>query len=444
MNSEVKGDTNNITEALKKILEKYEYSYDPPKNNDMIIKIYDLYKNKIIDHECEDDDYLTYLGFYYSSIKNNKKLTLKYYDKAINKGNPHAMYNKAIICMDDKKYDEMIKYLKMAVELSDVESMVQLGDYYLKKKDYDNMKKYYLMAIEKNNAFAMINLGHYYLKNDEESEGIKYINQGIETGSYEGYLELGLYYEKKKDYENCKKNYILYMTKEENETYGSIAVIQLLGIIMINDEDPDFLIPYCKKYNYDCELLNKYKIKRNQKKQYMINKQKYTKEDTCPICHDDKTLIIYDCLGHYLCENCYDIINKCPYCNIEKHQIMKKITSTSKVSTFINNLNNDDTDNETDEDDDDDEETNDEDNDEDDNDTNEENNDTIDDDTEDDDTEDDDTEDDDTEDDDTENDDTENDDTEDDETSDDSSSDEESINYYYIESDTSNIIIDNN
>jgi hypothetical protein len=305
------------------------------------------------------------------------------------------------------------------------------------------MKKYYLLAIEKNNAYAMVNLGHYYLKIKDENEGLKYINQGIETGSYEGYLELGLYYEKKKDYENCKKNYILYMTKEENETFGSIAVIQLLGIIMINDEDPDFLIPYCQKYNYDCELLNKYKIKRNQKKQYMINKQKYTKEDTCPICHDDKTLIIYDCLGHYLCENCYDIINKCPYCNIEKHQIMKKISSNSKVSTFINNLNNDETDDETDEndteeDDDTDEENNDTEDDEQDDDTDEENNDTEDE------TDENDTEIDDTEDDDTEDDDTEDDETEDDETSNDSSSDEESINYYYIESETSNIIIDNN
>jgi TPR repeat protein len=116
MNSEVKEDTNNIDEVekeLKELLEKYEYSYDPPKNKEMIKKIYDLYKNKIIDNACDDDDYLTYLGFYYNSVKNNRKLTLKYYDKAIKKGNPHAMYNKAIICMDDKRYDEMIMYLKM-------------------------------------------------------------------------------------------------------------------------------------------------------------------------------------------------------------------------------------------------------------------------------------------------------------------------------------------
>jgi len=43
MNSEVKEDINNITHELKELLEKYEYSYDPPKNNQREISlIYDI------------------------------------------------------------------------------------------------------------------------------------------------------------------------------------------------------------------------------------------------------------------------------------------------------------------------------------------------------------------------------------------------------------------
>ena len=236
-------DTNNIDEIEKELIEilhDNEYSYDIPKNEEMVKKIYDLYKNHIIDNDCEDDDYLTYLGFYYNSIKKNKKLSNKYYDKAITKGNPHAMYNKAIICMNNKKYEDMINYLKMAIELNDVESMVALGDYYMKKKQYDDMINYYLLAIEKKNSYAMTNLGHYYLKINEFDEGLKYINLGIEHGSYEGYLELSLYFEKNKDFENCKKNYILYLDHETDEAFASIAIVQLLGIVIIYDYDPDF------------------------------------------------------------------------------------------------------------------------------------------------------------------------------------------------------------
>ena len=71
----------DIEKELKELLKVHLYEYDEPKNRDMIQKILDLYKNKVIDEKCEDDDYLTYLGYYYDSIEQNYELVIKYYIK---------------------------------------------------------------------------------------------------------------------------------------------------------------------------------------------------------------------------------------------------------------------------------------------------------------------------------------------------------------------------
>lgn len=39
-----------------------------------------------------------------------------------------------------------------------------IGNYYKKQKKYDEMIKYYKMAIDKSNLYAMCNLGSYYKK----------------------------------------------------------------------------------------------------------------------------------------------------------------------------------------------------------------------------------------------------------------------------------------
>ena len=98
------------TEELKKILKIHSYNYDEPKDIEMIHKIYELFVNNIVDNSIEDGDYYTYLGFYYSAIKNDKYLTKKYYLKGIEEKNVHAMYNYALVCEDNDDYSTMKKY----------------------------------------------------------------------------------------------------------------------------------------------------------------------------------------------------------------------------------------------------------------------------------------------------------------------------------------------
>ncbi len=47
-----------------------------------------------------------------------------------------------------KDYDQMKKYLSIAVEKGSDNAAFWLAEYYYEQKDYENMIKYYLMAIE--------------------------------------------------------------------------------------------------------------------------------------------------------------------------------------------------------------------------------------------------------------------------------------------------------
>ena len=321
--NQIEKNIEDLEKELKDLLIEYSYSYDTPKDRIMIPKILDMFKNKIIDESCEDDDYLTYKGFYYNSVENNKKLTLKNYKLAIKKGNMHAMYNLAQIYEDKQKYDEMKKLFLMGIEKGDIESMISLGHFFYRKKEYNDMKIYFNMAIEKGNSEAIIHMGNYYkdIKNNEEA--LKFYNIAIEKQNYRAYFELALFYEDANNFEESKKNYILYLENEKELITKTMALIQLINYVIEENEDPEFLIPYCNLYEIDTIIIDDYKIKLNQKKKYMINKKKYTINDTCKICFLDKELIIFDCFAdHYLCESCYYQIDICPYCKISKHQLM--------------------------------------------------------------------------------------------------------------------------
>jgi hypothetical protein len=352
------------TEELKKILKIHSYNYDEPKNIEMIHKIYELFVNNIVDNSIEDGDYYTYLGFYYSAIKNDKYLTKKYYLKGIEEKNVHAMYNYALVCEDNDDYSTMKKYFKMAIELGDIESMASLGYYYYNTDNYDKMKKYYLMAIEKGNSEAMIYMGHYYLVDKEKEEkGLKFYEMAIESKNYKAYFELANYYNTKDMYDKCKENYLLYFDNSEDEDYILLGISSLINIIILNEQDINFIIPYVEKYELSMVKINNYLLKLRLRQQFMINKKKFSKNDICNICFDENELLIYDCFTHYICEKCYLHYDKCPFCFIEKHQIMINNKNIKKQNDMYTD---DEDDGELDDDEDDDEDDDDDDDDDDD------------------------------------------------------------------------------
>jgi hypothetical protein len=71
----------DIEKELKILLETYQYQYDEPKNRDMIPKILDLYKNKVIDETVEYFVSLcSVLGLY--EVK-KELITLSYQHKSL-------------------------------------------------------------------------------------------------------------------------------------------------------------------------------------------------------------------------------------------------------------------------------------------------------------------------------------------------------------------------
>ncbi len=163
----------------------------------------------------------------------------------------------------------------------------------------------------------------------------QYNNQKIRNNLNED-LELARYFNNQNDNNNSKNYYISYLNKEYDKNKGAEILKEIFKIIVKSNLDPDFLINYYKKFQVDETELLEYKTERNKRIQFMNNKRKFTIEDTCSICLDNTKLIIYDCIGHYFCENCYNNLPKCPLCKIEKHQIMNiDISDNDSCITYI-------------------------------------------------------------------------------------------------------------
>jgi hypothetical protein len=203
------------------------------------------------------------------------------------------------------------------------------------------MIKWLKIAIGKGDVESLVAYGNHLLHSDRDiNRALKYYNLAILKKYYRGYYELAYYYcEFKFNYEHFKKNIILFLDSndEDRDLYSSptklrnVALLKLLEVIFRyeNEKDINFLKQYCIKFGIDPEKIDKYNDRIKMREQYMTNKKKLKlveeegKETDCGICYERKELIVFDCLGHYMCIDCYLKVNKCPFCSIEKHQLMK-------------------------------------------------------------------------------------------------------------------------
>jgi len=70
-------------------------------------------------------------------------------------------------------------------------------------------------------------------------------------------------------------------------------------------------------------LVDKFSIDYSKHNKWIImfkhmNNTKYMKNDTCPICYNEKKTYVFSCLKHYYCINCHMEINKCAFCRAPK------------------------------------------------------------------------------------------------------------------------------
>jgi hypothetical protein len=317
--STILNENDNKKKELINILSELDYTYDETKN-DILDKLYNLYKNNIIDEECTDDDYITYKAYYYYTIIKDNKLTKQFYKQAIEMGNTHAMHGLSMYYKRLNKNNKMLKYLKMAIKKNDSSCMIDYANYIL----FDHNK---------------INTA------------MKYYNMAKKNNYYRGYYELAYYfYEYKFNYQKAKENMLLFLDTFENdiESYldsykmRDILLEKLITMILIHEyeDNIDFLIPYFEKFNIKMnmtEACNKYKIKMQSKKQFLINKQKFETNGECGICYEDKKLHLFDCIGHSLCDDCYNKVDKCPFCSITKHPLMIK-NRNARIDISIDNI----------------------------------------------------------------------------------------------------------
>jgi hypothetical protein len=178
-------------------------------------KIYNLFVNDILFEPNDNiDDYLYYLGYYYSHTEINYALMKKYYLMAIDKGNSLAMHNLGYYYeIIEKNYDLMKKYYHMAIDKGREASsaMYNLGYYYEQiEGNYELMKKYYLMAIDNGNSEAMYNLGEYYRYTEKDNALMKkYYLMAIDNGNSEAMNSLGCYYNHTEINYNLMEKYYL-------------------------------------------------------------------------------------------------------------------------------------------------------------------------------------------------------------------------------------------
>jgi len=179
------------------------------ENNNDFIKMKKYYKIAI--QKYNSVDAMIYLGDFYTTNKNNKKI-IKYYLMASKYKNSCAMYKLGLYFNKINHFDNMIKYLKMAIRYYNVDAMIFMGNISV----FDKKILYYSMAIKHNSVEAMFKLGKYYddlqIINKHSniiSNMLKYYIMACNLGNTDAMYYLGLYYKKNFNYQNMLKYFIM-------------------------------------------------------------------------------------------------------------------------------------------------------------------------------------------------------------------------------------------
>jgi tetratricopeptide (TPR) repeat protein len=159
----------------------------------------------------DNDDYLGYENIIIKIFENTTNDTILQY----NFTDPKICNILGVYYLKKNKYDEMIKYYLMGIELNYSVSMYNLGLYYYEKNKYVEMEKYYLMAIELKNTLAMIDLGHYYEYHKiDVINAKKYYMMAIELNNKKALEKYEIMHKKKITYKNDLKKKLDELNKE--------------------------------------------------------------------------------------------------------------------------------------------------------------------------------------------------------------------------------------
>jgi hypothetical protein len=167
------------------------------------------------------------LKYLFSQIKLNYQKINKNEIILIKKRIIIDIYDKIIENFTNKNYLMMVKYLRIGLELRDIECIKKLARYYCQiEKNYDLMKIYYTKAIKLGCVESMYELANYYYYVENNYTFSKqYYLEATKHGCVKSMYELAIYYSQVElDFNNMK----LYFIKASQ--LGCIKSMYELGI----------------------------------------------------------------------------------------------------------------------------------------------------------------------------------------------------------------------
>jgi TPR repeat protein len=227
-------------------------------------------------------------------IISNKYITLSKYNVGV-------YYFKGIGI--EKNYNEGVRYIKMAADVKLPEAIFTMYSFYHAgegvEKNMDEAMKYINIGVEMKDPLSIYQAIILYY-----NYGIYDIPQNIE----EGFRHIKLFVE------GLTIDNIYCKVTKKFTNIGNYLYKIIYEILLQNDMELYFVQEVISKYSVYSNL--------NSLLQFKLNKKKlpnYTKIDKCMICFEDNiSTQLFDCLGHYYCQNCTIKIKDCCLCKSKK------------------------------------------------------------------------------------------------------------------------------
>jgi len=303
------------------------------------------------------------VGHYYENgfgCEKNNEESIKYYKLAAENDNIRSqfqlgqIYQTGSIC--EKNIVESFKYFKMCAD-NTIDNLIEqlelkvinnklkahakynVGEYYFKglgvEKNYNEGVRYIKMAADLKFSHAFFSMYTIYTAGvgveKNMNEAMKYLKLGAEIkDSASIYQIIVIYYNYKvfdipQNIEEGIKYIKLFLehvtvdniynkVTKKLTNLGTYLQKIIYAILLQNDLELPLVQDLISKYQVFSNL--------NSLLQFKLNKKKlpvYTKIDRCMVCFEDNvTTQLFDCLGHYYCQNCTIKITECCLCKSHK------------------------------------------------------------------------------------------------------------------------------
>jgi len=321
-----------MEEELKQFLEARNIHYHEITDPDTLDKIHNLFINNQTDeYDPTNSVALYYYGVYYHIIDDKDKMC-KYYLKAIECDNAHAMFKYARWCEDNSTRDNVKKYYLMAIDHKHDLAMFNYALWCERYGTRDDANKYYLMAIEYGNAAAMNN---YAISCDlcgSNADVKKYYLMAIDHGCIAAMNNYAIWCEHHGTKEDIQKYYLMAIDN------GYVNAMYNYGMWCYDHNYPNYkkyFILGCKNNHSECRLFinnhflqhflpnindvydyltdaNKIKVNDIVAASYQLTNINIINESLCLTCQLHTKCLFLLC-GHPQCFKCWP--TKCTLCD---------------------------------------------------------------------------------------------------------------------------------